>query len=176
VLIRARPPKKKWWVKISDFGISKRVEGPKQAMTSASGTMPYMAPELLNYEPNRLILINHEAADMWALGEMTYRMLTQTAAFPTPNALWHYVLYTDSFPSEKLSQQNTSSDATSFICSLMAPYPDKRLTSEKAMKHAWVASLKKQENHWEFAPTSSMPTPLYAFYIHFLYSTSANIF
>ncbi|KAL7908552.1 kinase-like protein [Trichoderma velutinum] len=164
ILIRAQPPKSKWWVKISDFGISKRVEGPKQVMTSAKGTIPYMAPELLSYEPSRLTLINYEAADMWALGEMTYRMLTQTAAFPTLNALQAYLVYVDSFPTESLSQKNSSADATSFIRSLMNPQPEKRLTSEKAMEHVWVASLKDHRAH---VSKSSAPTPLYASYIQF---------
>ncbi|KAL7941059.1 kinase-like protein [Trichoderma barbatum] len=159
MLIRAQPPKSKWWVKISDFGISKRVEGPKQVMTSARGTVPYMAPELLSYEPNclTLTLINHEAADMWALGEMAYRMLTQTAVFPTPGALQRYLLHVDPFPTQYLSQRNTSLDATSFIGSLMEPQPEKRLTSEKAMEHAWVVSLK---DHWTHVSKLSTPTPL----------------
>ncbi|KAL6810211.1 kinase-like domain-containing protein [Trichoderma camerunense] len=153
ILIRARPPNSKWWVKISDFGMTKRVEGSKQVMTSAWDTIPYMAPEMLSYEAGSLTFIDHKAADMWALGEMAYRMLTHTAVFPTYDALIHY-LETDSFPIENLSKQNASSDAACLIRSLMKRHPDERLTSEKAMDHAWFAPLKNQEDYGILAPTS----------------------
>ncbi|EHK25911.1 uncharacterized protein TRIVIDRAFT_144790 [Trichoderma virens Gv29-8] len=152
VLIRSQPPKSKWWVKISDFGISKRVEGSMNAVSSVRGTIPYMAPELLWHEPNTSAPINHQAADMWALGEMAYRILTQTAVFPTQNSLVNYLVNTSLFPIEKLCQQDASPDATSFIRSLMEPHPDKRLTAEKAMEHAWLTSMKDHRPHVSKSP------------------------
>ncbi|KAM0520501.1 hypothetical protein ACHAPE_002894 [Trichoderma viride] len=92
VLIRSQPPNSKWWVKISDFGISKRVEGSIKVVSSIKGTIPYMAPELLFHEPSSSSPINHQTADMWALGEMAYRLLTKTAIFPTHNALVSYLV------------------------------------------------------------------------------------
>lgn len=120
-----------------------------------------MAPELLFHEPGSSNPINHQAADMWALGEMAYRLLTKTAVFPTHNALVNY-LVNKTFPTEKLNKQDASLDAASFIRSLMEPHPDKRLTSEKAMEHAWVAPLK---GHWAHVSKPSTPIPLCAFYI-----------
>ncbi|PTB35372.1 hypothetical protein M441DRAFT_32033 [Trichoderma asperellum CBS 433.97] len=157
VLIRSLPPKSKWWVKISDFGISKRVEGSMKVVSSIKGTIPYMAPELLFHEPGSSNPIDHQAADMWALGEMAYRLLTKTAVFPTHNALLNYLVKTNLFPTEKLNKKNASLDAASFIRSLMEPHPDKRLTSEKAMEHAWVATLK---DHWAHVSKPSTPIPL----------------
>ncbi|KAL6894963.1 kinase-like domain-containing protein [Trichoderma evansii] len=157
VLIRSQPPNSKWWVKISDFGISKRVEGSMKVVSSIQGTIPYMAPELLFHETSSSDLINHQAADMWALGEMAYRLLTKTAVFPTHNALVKYLANTNLFPTEKLSNQDASSDATSFIRSLMEPLPDKRLTSEKAMEHAWVTPLR---GHRALVSKPSTPLPL----------------
>ncbi|PNP39232.1 hypothetical protein TGAMA5MH_08909 [Trichoderma gamsii] len=141
VLIRSQPPMNNWWVKISDFGISKRVEGSIKVVSSIKGTIPYMAPELLFHEPSSSNQINHQAADMWALGEMACRLLTKTAVFPTHNALVSYLVNTDLFPTDNLTKRDASSNAVSFIRSLMEPHPDKRLTSDTAMEHPWVAPL-----------------------------------
>lgn len=136
-----------------------------KVVSSIQGTIPYMAPELLFHEPSSSIPINHQAADMWALGEMAYRLLTKTAVFPTHNILVNYLMNPALFPTERLSNQDASSDATSFIRSLMEPHPDKRLTSEKAMEHAWVTPLKSHRALVSKAPT---PLPLCVFYIQLL--------
>lgn len=157
VLIRSQPPNSKWWVKISDFGISKRVEGSIKVASTIKGTRPYMAPELLFYEPGSPIPINHQAADMWALGVMAYRLLTKTAVFSSHHALVTYLMNADLFPTDNLIKREASSEASSFIRSLMAPRPDERLTSEAAMEHAWVASL---QGHRAHVSKLSTPAPL----------------
>lgn len=157
ILIRSHPPTSKWWVKISDFGISKRVEGSIKVVSSIKGTIPYMAPELLFHEPSSSNSINHQAADMWALGEMAYRLLTKTAVFPTHNALVNYLVDSNLFPTDNLNRRDAGLYAVSFIRSLMEPHPDKRLTSETAMKHAWVAPL---QGHRAHVSKPSTPIPL----------------
>ncbi|UKZ68929.1 uncharacterized protein TrAtP1_009947 [Trichoderma atroviride] len=157
VLIRSQPPTSKWWVKISDFGISKRVEGPNKVVSSIKGTIPYMAPELLFHEPSSPNPVDHQAADMWALGEMAYRLLTKTAVFPTQNAMIRYLVDTNLFPTDNLDKRDASLDAVSFIRALMEPHPDKRLASETAMEHAWVAPLQGYRAH---VFKTSTPIPL----------------
>jgi serine/threonine protein kinase len=122
-----------------------------------------MAPELLFHEPSSSNAINHQAADMWALGEMAYRLLTKTAVFPSHNALVSYLVNTDLFPTDNLTNRGTSLDAVSFIRSLMEPHPNKRLTSEAAMEHPWVASLQGHRARVSKPPT---PIPLCVFYIY----------
>ncbi|KAK1240314.1 hypothetical protein MKX08_007756 [Trichoderma sp. CBMAI-0020] len=157
VLIRSQPPTSKWWVKISDFGISKRVEGSNKVVSSIKGTIPYMAPELLFHEPSSPNPINHQAADMWALGEMAYRLLTKTAVFPTQNAIIRYLVDTNLFPTDNLNKRDASLDAVAFIRALMEPHPDKRLASGTAMEHAWVAPLQGYRAH---VSKPSTPIPL----------------
>lgn len=99
---------------------------------------------------------------MWALGEMAYRLLTKTAVFPTHNALVNYLVDSNLFPTDNLSKRDASSDAVSFIRSLMEPHPDKRLTSEMAVRHAWVAPL---QGHRAHVSKPSTPIPLCAFYV-----------
>lgn len=122
-----------------------------------------MAPELLFYEPGSSIPINHQAADMWALGVMAYRLLTKTAVFSSTYALVTYLANADLFPTNNLIKREASSEAISFIRSLMAPHPDKRLTSEMAMEHAWVASLQGYRAH---VSKPSTPAPLCVFHVY----------
>lgn len=82
--------------------------------------------------------------------------------------------HTNSSMSEKHSKQGTSSAATFFIRSLMDPRADNRLTSEKAMGHNWVESLRNQKDNWITVPTWPTTLPIYAFYTCFLYNTCAN--
>jgi serine/threonine protein kinase len=131
VLIKSQPPKGKWWVKISDFGISKRIEGSK-AQSTVKGTLQYMAPELIYHVAGNSI--NYLAADMWALGTMVYRLLTLMPVFPNPGAYTYYLVNVESFPLEELKKRNVNSDAILFIRSLMGP----RLASVFHQTRPWA--------------------------------------
>ena len=50
--------------KVTDFGISRLKEGASQAITSFSGTVSWMAPELLSAQPSYAapILLSHSHA------------------------------------------------------------------------------------------------------------------
>lgn len=141
VLIKTYPPDR-WWVKISDFGISKRIGESTEEYSTFKGTFAYMAPELLHYTPGNAYQINYRAADMWSLGEMVFRMLTNSATFPTPGAYLQYLAKPDLFPSQELAKHNSSEDVDGFIRSLMRPMPEDRLASDKALDHKWILPCK----------------------------------
>ena len=66
--------------KILDFGLAKFVAGAKLTQTGTSmGTLNYMPPEQLKGETVGV------QADIWALGALTYEMLTGHAAFAGDN-------------------------------------------------------------------------------------------
>jgi eukaryotic-like serine/threonine-protein kinase len=69
---------------LADFGLVKIAEVSTQMTTSAGvmGTLDYIAPEQIEAEP-RL----DGRADIYALGAMTYEMLTGTQPFKASNAL-----------------------------------------------------------------------------------------
>lgn len=114
-----------------------------------------MAPELIWHETGNSI--NYMAADMWALGTMAYGMLTLTPVFATLSAYNYYLVNVESFPLEGLKKRDVSSDAILFIRSLMGPRPGERLSSDKALEHAWVSSFK---SHLTQIAISPAPTPL----------------
>ena len=71
LLIKSHSPDL-WWVKLSDFGISKRSEASAEQLSTFKGTVSFMAPELFGYEPGSPYMVNHQAADMWSLGEWCF--------------------------------------------------------------------------------------------------------
>ncbi len=85
-------------LKILDFGLAQLMEPvDERAETSnltsemsVTGTLPYMAPELLRAEPA------NEATDVWAAGAVLYEMVTGKRAFPDKqpsliiDAILHY--------------------------------------------------------------------------------------
>jgi len=112
--------------------------------STVKGTLHYMAPELFSRKEVRMkAAIDHRAADMWSLGEMIYRMLTKTSAFPEYPDLFSYVVRPDFFPLQTLINNHISEQARDFIQAIMKPAPESRLTSEVALGHAWVRSLRR---------------------------------
>lgn len=61
-------------VKIVDFGLAKLI-GPSQFCTEVSGTLAYMAPEVLQQKPYG------KAVDIWSLGVITYFLLVGRLPF-----------------------------------------------------------------------------------------------
>ncbi|KAH7162374.1 kinase-like domain-containing protein [Dactylonectria estremocensis] len=128
-----------WWVKLSDFGISKSLDALTGGASTVIGTQNYMAPELFDKEsyPN----IDYLAADMWALGVMTFWILTKTRMFSSPRSFFQYEASPDTlFPRGPLDDSHVSSDGQAFIRSLTKPKPDERLGANAAISHAWVHS------------------------------------
>ncbi|KAH6870970.1 kinase-like domain-containing protein [Thelonectria olida] len=124
-----------WWVKLSDFGISKRLEAATSSASTVIGTEEYMAPELLSH----LSDINYPAADMWALGVMTFWILTKSHMFPDRWDVFQYAANPERlFPRGSLG--DVSLEGQAFIHALMRPKPDERPDCNTASHHAWVQS------------------------------------
>jgi serine/threonine protein kinase len=163
VLIKSLPPEGDWWVKLSDFGISKRIHGPTEVLSTVKGTPQYMAPELTTHEAGSGIRVDNRASDMWSLGEMSHRMLTATAAFSSQLSLFRYMIWSDSLPFQELAKHGASGDVESFIRALMKPTPEHRLTSDKALEHTWIQRCKPSS---VIRVPSRIFTPTYAIYLN----------
>lgn len=139
MLIGRRPPESpRWVVKISDFGISKRMDYAISILSSTKGTKPYMAPEVQMHEPNGDEQIDYKAADMWSLGEMTSRMLVKAPTFPTHAALFQYMRSPQKFVFKNLQLHGMTTPCEEFIRQCLDPEPDQRHTSHVALDHQWI--------------------------------------
>ena len=128
-----------WWVKIGDFGISKRIATEQTALRTQAGTQQFQAPEILGYVEEAEETSEYtNAVDMWSLGCVTYLMLTQTLPFSKAGALYRYCSGRVQFPSEKLRERGVSMYGLRFVEELLDPHPSQRLAAEPASQHAWL--------------------------------------
>ncbi|KAF1814101.1 kinase-like protein [Eremomyces bilateralis CBS 781.70] len=141
ILIKLKPPEGKWWVVLADFGISKRDEESNAPTTTIQGTKGYMAPELLGFpdltKPKHIS--DFKAADMWALGEIAFRMLTGNATFKSEWELMEYYQQKRPFPSDQLPS-SARGDGEEFICNLIGMRPNMRMTTTQCLEHRWIES------------------------------------
>ncbi|KAJ5365917.1 hypothetical protein N7517_008803 [Penicillium concentricum] len=130
ILIQLRPPDE-WWIKISDFGISKRIEEAPSASTTLRGTWGYIAPEVHRLTERDTPF----ASDIWSLGQIVFELLTKEIAFKHLGSLVGYVTQADHFPTDRLSRSSALS--VEFITSLMCPIP---MTAAVAISNKWIQS------------------------------------
>lgn len=109
-----------WWVKICDFGISKRI-GAETALRTAIGTTGFKAPELDHHYPGGKPESSESgttftpAVDIWSLGAITHFMITFRSAFPPGPALQSYVVRGTAFPIVHLNASGASGPCRDFI-------------------------------------------------------------
>ena len=128
-----------WWVKIGDFGISKRAE---DILETTIGTPAFLAPEVLvrfGYLDDDILEVCEEytvAVDIWSLGEIVFRALTGERPFP--RSLGAYIKGNSPFPVDVLRARGVSQEGCNFLKCLMAPIPEDRLTAKDALSHIWI--------------------------------------
>ncbi|VUC21224.1 unnamed protein product [Clonostachys rosea] len=139
-----------WWVKISDFGISKRAEQESTAFRTFAGTRGYLAPEVMAiYPPDDKIRekgstrkdMYTNAVDLWALGVIMFQLLTTKVVMKDPHELWEYVNGNQPFPEEILDKHDVSDAAKTLVESLMAPSPGRRPSASAALNDEWFIDL-----------------------------------
>ncbi|CAG9984320.1 unnamed protein product [Clonostachys byssicola] len=157
-----------WWVKISDFGISKRAEEEATAFRTLVGTRGYIAPEVIGiYCPEDIATIADSsslytvAVDLWALGAIMFKLLTHENVFAEPLELARYVTARRPFPRALVSEKGVSEACMSFLEQAMAHSPTSRPTSSQALAHEWLAELSNPaDSPVEFPDTMSASTGL----------------
>jgi len=120
-------------VKIADFGISKRIEDVLGGSFTLQGTPGFIAPELYHLVERG----PDSALDIWALGEISFRLLTGKATFEG-RALPNYTQDQTTFPHAQLRGHNVSDSAQDFLRSAMKPDPKQRVTAQGALEHPWM--------------------------------------
>ncbi|KAJ5160715.1 uncharacterized protein N7482_007719 [Penicillium canariense] len=132
-----------WWVKIGDFGFSKRVT-EKDGLQTWVGTPVFLAPEvqmLYSSGMNDDDTLYHytEKVDIWALGVITFYMIFHEYPFTPrkPIGLLQYVQGAD-LPFPKSSRSGISHGCISFIKAAMAPNASNRLSAKEAIESEWL--------------------------------------
>lgn len=138
MLVCQGPPT--WWVKLADFGLTKR-QTDETGLRTQTGTFAYMAPEILNYIPGIQVGRSKytNAVDMWALGCIVFRLACGAVPFPPGLSLVDFCKDESKFPSRSLSLSN---DGTHFVRNLIKPHPAQRLTAQQALDHPWMKTGK----------------------------------
>lgn len=119
-------------VKLCDFGIS-RLLLEQNEIREIMGTIDYMPPEIIHYEPISL------AADMWSLGIVCYVLLSGHSPFGDDDKNRTYSNITSGdleFPDKLFNK--ISEDAKDFIRKLLIKDPKKRMDCDQCLKHRWL--------------------------------------
>lgn len=128
-----------WWVKIGDFGISKRISLEQTALRTQAGTQRFQAPEILGYVEEAEETSEYtNVVDIWSLGCVAHVILTDTAPFATPRALINYCSGRTLFSSELLQDRGVSVEGRRFVEELLNPHPSRRPAAVVASRHAWL--------------------------------------
>ncbi|KAJ8272056.1 hypothetical protein COCON_G00109150 [Conger conger] len=124
-------------IMITDFGLAgTRKRGNECLMKTTCGTPEYIAPEILVRKPYT------NAVDMWALGVISYILLSGTMPFEDENRtrLYRQILKGKySFSGEPWP--NVSNLAKDFIERVLTVEPGARLSAGQALKHPWIVSM-----------------------------------
>jgi serine/threonine protein kinase len=154
--ILIRYPGPDWWVKIGDFGISKRAIEGLTACRTFTGTLGFLAPEILA----RQGLIDTDvysgmkeytsAVDIWSLGEIMYRCLTGSSTFASPAKVARFTSGKLPLPLDKLrSEWEITDEGCQFLGRVFEIQPKHRMSASEALGHPWLVSLS------EVSPRSS---------------------
>ncbi|KFZ23362.1 hypothetical protein V502_02156, partial [Pseudogymnoascus sp. VKM F-4520 (FW-2644)] len=136
VLVVHGPPQ--WWVKLADFGLSKRLT-ETTAYYTKGGKQSYMAPEILDYLDTDTPSTEYtNAVDLCAVGCITYRLITGIVPFKNDVSLWKYCLDKSLFPSGTLVKIGIiERSCFEFIEGLLEPHPKELPSASQALAHAW---------------------------------------
>ena len=126
-------------VKIIDFGTARNLSICPDVKVMV-GTPEFIAPEVLNYDPVSC------AADMWAIGVITFCLLTGCSPFLGDNdgdTFQNVTLGEFDFPEPDPDEgyDDISDPAKDFITKLLVRNPRKRLTSQQSLEHQWIGGF-----------------------------------
>ena len=132
------------WVKLGDFGVSKRIlaEATTTFHTQVS-TQGYSAPEVLGLDSNSETSEYTNSVDIWSLGCVIYELLVGTKLFASEGQVSRYFFGKRPFPEDKLKELSPPADnlAISLLKSMLLIQPEDRPTAEDALSHGWLTDL-----------------------------------
>ena len=130
------------WVKIGDFGITKRVPQDGTSLRTETGTSGYVAPEVLGYHDQESSKYTN-AVDLWSFGCICHRLLTTQAPFENPAKMIRYCSGGTRLPIETLRKDDD--EAVAFVKRLLMVDPSERYTAERALQSTWFNNPRSRE-------------------------------
>lgn len=143
----------KWFVKLGDFGITKRTSSATTALRTNAGTPLYSAPEI-GFDGMDEDDVYTNAVDLWSVGCVVYHILAQRAPFKATSQA-----KTKPFPIDHIVGR-VSADGIDFISKLLVLEPARRLAAVEALAHPWLVDVHPDESTSDQMSQSDMSTQM----------------
>ncbi|KAJ3643024.1 hypothetical protein Zmor_025762 [Zophobas morio] len=138
-------------IKLCDFGISKVLE-PGVKVREIIGTVDYVAPEVLSYEPICL------STDIWSIGVLGYVLLSGYTPFGADDKQQTFLNISKcalSFEPDHF--EDVSNVAIDFIKSALVTDPRKRPSVQDLLDHPWISLKCGPAPPLPLKPSESVP-------------------
>lgn len=149
-------------VKIADFGLSSistvaDMKANRMLMSTMIGTPEFVAPEIARQEKYT------EKVDMWAMGMLCYNVIARRLPLDDSRDMIQQIQEGISLTFPEPEWELYSSNAKSFVRSLLCPEAEKRLSPLGCLVHRWIEQVKPEQStkfaaHGRISNLLLMPT------------------